>query len=641
MFSLRFRSRLILAMTLVVVGVTAVMLWVTRQRLQEAYAKVFSNQFESQLGFFTLRQQHRLEELETLCSSVAKSESFIRALTSEDPRAALAVAEAGLFKSPPSLPAVGLPSFGLPPLGLLPELTLPLRPGSPPRPVLSRSQDQGVSLILLDAKGSEIKPPEASPRGNANQERRRLKWKFTEETLVKLVRSRRAGKLSQQQTGFIGIGDEDLTDDQPTQLKEFVITPIRPRADDENNPAPPLGALLVALSYSSLEDFSKSVFGEHSELGAMQSGLWINGKIFSKSIPTGIAKSLAKEIEDEVNHHEVGDGMIPQSIQGRPYRAIYRELNPGSPFGIRACQVGLFSLAEAEAEQAGLFRIILASGALALAGAMVAILVLSRGLVKPIHALVRAAEEIGEGNYEVRVKVKSDDELGQLSASFNQMAKGLALNRKYHAVLTQVADKGIAKALMRGEVTLGGELRQVSVLFCDVRGFTRLTEGMCPQDVVLLLNEHMTEMTRIVHRHHGVVDKFVGDLIMAIFGAPVARPDDIANAARCALEMQGARAELNRSSRFQLDIGIGLTTGTALVGCMGSIHRLDYTVLGERVNLASRLCDAAAPQEILIDATTQEALAGDAETEPCGNLPLKGFAESTLAWRLLRVGEGA
>jgi class 3 adenylate cyclase len=217
------------------------------------------------------------------------------------------------------------------------------------------------------------------------------------------------------------------------------------------------------------------------------------------------------------------------------------------------------------------------------------------------------------------------------------MAKDLALNDKYHTVLTQVADKGIARALMRGEVTLGGELRKVSVLFCDIRGFTNLTEGMPPQDVVNLLNEHMTAMTEQVHRYHGVVDKFVGDLIMAIFGAPISRLDDVANAARCSLAMLAARDELNRTSRFRLEVGIGISTGVSLVGCMGSIHRLDYTVLGERVNLASRLCSSAAPHEILLDETTVEELGVSALTESLGELPLKGFTGTPRAWRLLEA----
>jgi class 3 adenylate cyclase len=644
MLKLRFRSKLILAMTLVVLGVTTVMLVVTRDRIQEAYAKVFSDQFQTQLDFVTERQQQRLEDLADICQQAAKSQAFIKAFTSEDPGASAKEAEAEIFRlATTPLPHQQDGRSGLL-QGLLPEV-VPSPSLLVPRAVketkgpLRRLLNQEVSVIVLDSKGAEIPRSDggrplvkdardAKRIGAGTADTRRSEVKFTEESLIKLVRSKRADRPREQKTGFTVIGDD--------KLKELVITPIRAQGSPDD--AAPLGALLVALSFGSMEDFSKSVFGEHSELGSLQSGLWLKGKIFSKSIPADVAQQLAQRIGQERGTKSKSDGTLALQIGGVPHRAIYRELDPESPIpGIPAYQVGLFSMAEAAGEQARLFHIILASGAFALAGALIAILVLSRGLSKPLHDLVAGTKEIREGNFNVRVKVSGTDELGQLSAAFNEMAKDLALNQKYHTVLTQVADKGIARALMRGEVTLGGELRKVSVLFCDIRGFTSLTEGMPPQEVVHLLNEHMTAMTELVHRYHGVVDKFVGDLIMAIFGAPVARPDDVVNAARCALAMQAARKELNLSSLHRFDTGIGIATGISLVGCMGSIHRLDYTVLGERVNLASRLCGAAAPQEILLDETTVEELGPQALTESLGDLPLKGFTETPRAWRLLEA----
>ncbi len=638
--TLRFRSKLILAMTLVVLGVTTVMLVITRDRIQEAYAKVFSDQFQTQLDFVTERQQQRLEELADVCEQAAKSPAFLKAFTSEDPGSSPKEAEAEIFRlattSTPHLPdsKTGLLQGLLPEVPPVPSLLVPKNPAKESRGPLRRLLNQEVSVIVLDSRGAEIMRSEGGrPLGKeakrlGTTDPRRPEVKFTEESLVRLVRSRRADRPREQQTGFTVIGDDNL--------KELVITPIRAIGSPDD--APPLGALLVALSFSSMEDFSKSVFGEHSELGSLQSGLWLKGKIFSKSIPADVAQQLAQRITQERAARSKSDSLLALDIGGVPHRAIYRELDPESPIpGIPAYQVGLFSMKEAAAEQARLFHIILASGAFALAGALIAILFLSRGLAKPLHDLVAGTKEIREGNFNVRVKVSGTDELGQLSAAFNEMAKDLALNQKYHTVLTQVADKGIARALMRGEVTLGGELRKVSVLFCDIRGFTSLTEGMPPQEVVHLLNEHMTAMTELVHQYHGVVDKFVGDLIMAIFGAPVTRPDDVVNAARCALAMQAARAALNRTSSHRFDTGIGIATGVSLVGCMGSIHRLDYTVLGERVNLASRLCSAAAPQEILLDETTVAELGALALTEPLGELQLKGFSETPRAWRLLEA----
>jgi class 3 adenylate cyclase len=145
----------------------------------------------------------------------------------------------------------------------------------------------------------------------------------------------------------------------------------------------------------------------------------------------------------------------------------------------------------------------------------------------------------------------------------------------------------------------------------------------------------------VVKVNHGVLDKFVGDLLMAIFGAPLAHGDDAFNAARCALQLLAAREELNRSSRHRIQVGIGLATGTVVAGCMGSAERLNYTVLGGRVNLASRLCSQAGAAEVLVDEATREKLAGRLASEATGEIQLKGFDAPVRAYRLRRNQEHA
>jgi class 3 adenylate cyclase len=200
-----------------------------------------------------------------------------------------------------------------------------------------------------------------------------------------------------------------------------------------------------------------------------------------------------------------------------------------------------------------------------------------------------------------------------------------------------VADKQVAEELLQGRITLGGETRDVSVLFCDIRGFTALTERMAPPEVIHMLNEHFTPLTRIVYKHHGVVDKFVGDLIMAIFGAPKSFGSDALNAASCAAEMIQERKKLNQTSPYQIEVGIGVASGQVLAGRMGSADRLNYTVLGERVNLASRLCSKAGRMEVVIDQTTAQKLGALATVEPTEELSLKGFAAPVQAFKLLRI----
>ena len=139
-------------------------------------------------------------------------------------------------------------------------------------------------------------------------------------------------------------------------------------------------------------------------------------------------------------------------------------------------------------------------------------------------------------------------------------------------MLDVVADKPSRRScLLKGELALGGELRDVTVLFCDIRGFTGHTEHMPPATVIALLNEHMTALTAIVHEHGGIVDKFVGDALMAIFGAPEARPHAAEDAVRAAARMLEARARLNAASpSTRSTIGIGIASGEVIVGCMGS-----------------------------------------------------------------------
>jgi class 3 adenylate cyclase len=251
---------------------------------------------------------------------------------------------------------------------------------------------------------------------------------------------------------------------------------------------------------------------------------------------------------------------------------------------------------------------------------------------------VKGTEAIQAGNLEVRLPVKSRDEIGLLTRSFNAMGVELELKERYRSVLDKVPDPQVADELMRGSLDLGGEERETTVLFCDIRGFTPLTEGMRPAEVIAMLNEHMTALTEVVYTHHGVVDKFVGDEIMVMFGSPRSYGDDAVNGARCALGMLRKREELNETGRYRIRIGVGVASGEVVAGCMGSVDRLNYTVLGEKVNLASRLCSVAGGMEVLVDGATRERLGDGAVVERCDNLSLKGFAGVVEAYRLEACG---
>jgi len=195
----------------------------------------------------------------------------------------------------------------------------------------------------------------------------------------------------------------------------------------------------------------------------------------------------------------------------------------------------------------------------------------------------------------------------------------------------------VAEQLMSGKLSLGGEIREVTVMFCDIRGFTPLSQNKDPAEVIHMLNEHMTALEKVISEHKGVVDKYIGDAIMAIFGAPKSYGTDAYNASRCALRMIQERQKLNETSQYKIQIGIGLATGPVLAGNMGSDDRLNYTVIGENVNLASRLCTQAGRMEVVIGQATREKLGDAAEVIDLPELRLKGFTDAVRAFKLTTI----
>jgi class 3 adenylate cyclase len=276
-------------------------------------------------------------------------------------------------------------------------------------------------------------------------------------------------------------------------------------------------------------------------------------------------------------------------------------------------------------------------GALLLAAFIAALL--ARGLTRPVRALVTATSRIGAGDYHSRVDVTSSDEIGVLGRAFNEMAEGLALKERYRGVLDKVVSRDIADELLKGDVVLGGEKRTVTVVFGDIVNFTGMTDGMEPSRVISLLNECMERLTAVVEAEGGVVDKYVGDEIMALFGAPVARPHDELRAVRAALGMQAAMASLNsaRAERGEppLQIGIGMNTGECMAGNMGSSNRLNYTVLGDTVNMAARVRALAAGGEVLITEHTLRRVEGKVTVRNRGLRELRGFSQPVLVYEVV------
>lgn len=240
--------------------------------------------------------------------------------------------------------------------------------------------------------------------------------------------------------------------------------------------------------------------------------------------------------------------------------------------------------------------------------ALIVLEILTRHFTRPITTLAQATKKVAEGKYEEiqlpAASAHSRNEITILTHSFAQMVKGLRDREKLRAVLDKVVSKEIANEILRGKVHLGGEVREVTVLFADIRGFTHITEKLPPDEVIVFINSYMTVMTEVLEAYRGVIDKYVGDEIMALFGAPVAHTYSALQGILAALVLRKKIMEWNAERKelglISAHVGIGVHTGPMVAGNMGAEDRLNYTVMGANVNLAARLCQDAEGGEILI-----------------------------------------
>ncbi|MEK7259684.1 MAG: adenylate/guanylate cyclase domain-containing protein [Pseudomonadota bacterium] len=238
-------------------------------------------------------------------------------------------------------------------------------------------------------------------------------------------------------------------------------------------------------------------------------------------------------------------------------------------------------------------RVLLQFYLVVLAVSLLAVVLLARSVTRPVLDLARRVRRIEDGDFGQSVQVIGRDEISELATSVNNMARGLAEKEKVRDLLGKVVSQEIAEELLSKTIVLGGEEKVVTVLFADIKGFTSLCENTPPEAVLTLLNSYLSEITAVIERHQGVVDKYTGDSVMALFGAPLSRGNDAQNAVRTALAMQEAMTSLNARNRAAglaaVEAGIGVHTGLVVAGNLGSQNRLNYTVIGDSVNLSARL----------------------------------------------------
>jgi len=335
--------------------------------------------------------------------------------------------------------------------------------------------------------------------------------------------------------------------------------------------------------------------------------------------------------------------LVTENMQGQAVLSAYAPIAP----------LGWLMFVELPASEAyaPLYASLARTGVLLLIGLGVAFLAglfLARRMVVPIRALQEGAARIGAGDLGHRVEVNTGDELEMLADQFNSMSRELRdskareervgrLRRFLSPQLAEVIESSGSETLLESH------RRAVSVVFCDMRGFTAFAEAAAPEDVMAVLGEYHAALGVLIHKFEGTLERFVGDGVLVLFNDPLPCPDPSERAVRMALEMQAAIGTLCtkwRAAGHQIGFGIGITHGDATLGRIGFEGRFDYSAIGSVVNLAARLCGEARDGQILVDSKVHDAVTAFVDCESIGEIALKGIRRPVPVFNVQRLRSG-
>ncbi len=264
----------------------------------------------------------------------------------------------------------------------------------------------------------------------------------------------------------------------------------------------------------------------------------------------------------------------------------------------------------------------------------------ARHLGEPLRRLTEAAQAIAEGDLTRTVTVESRDELGALAEVFGAMVSGLREREFIRETFGRFVSSEVAARALTGEgARLGGEVRRVTILFSDLRGYSALSRQLGPEQMVALLNRYLSSMTDVILDHQGNLSEMLGDGLVVLFGAPNSRPDDALRAVRCAVEMQQALASFNAEEHLSLEMGIGIGTGEVIAGNIGSNKRMKNGVVGTPINLAVRLESFTVGSQILIDHVTRDLVGSEIQLGEVVELRPKGWPEPIRCYPVQAAGD--
>jgi len=274
-----------------------------------------------------------------------------------------------------------------------------------------------------------------------------------------------------------------------------------------------------------------------------------------------------------------------------------------------------------------------------LVGILVALLMGLR-FSHPIEKLVFATQEIGRGNYHHKVQLGRNDELGNLATAFNQMGNELLRkSRMQESFGKYVGAEVLDMILANPEANwLKGHRNRATTLIADIRGFTAFSDIREPEAVVEALNEYFEIATRTIIHYGGYIDKFIGDAVLAVFGVPVYRRNHLERALRAALDLQAELKKASGGGNVLLGaVGISIDTGEVVAGNIGTQEKMEYTVIGDSVNSASRLNGLAGPGEVIISQAVFQTMGVLVDAEPLGPRQIKGVSEAVISYRLKSI----
>ncbi len=339
------------------------------------------------------------------------------------------------------------------------------------------------------------------------------------------------------------------------------------------------------------------------------------------------------------------EGFVPLAdfVSGKKSRLYYAPLpSLGWTLGVIFPEDELF----ADARQLSAKLIVMALCGLVLLG--IVIIYISRNIARPLKGLAEATSAIGQGDFSVAVPESGSKEIVHLAHSFNQLGQQLTeyiekrdfIRDTFGRYVTQEVVKRLLES--KEALEMGGEIREVTILMSDLRGFTALTADMHPEEVITFLNRYLGKMIEILLDHHAVIDEIIGDGILAFFGAPEPMEDHPARAVACALAMQTAMAEINALNEIDglphLEMGVSVNTGSVVVGNIGSERRTKYSVVGSHVNFTARIDSYAVGGQVLISSSTYERVKDLLEVGEIIQAEMKGVSGVVTIYEVKGIG---